>query len=348
MQAQTTIIVSPRDRYSGIAECVQQVIDCTDPPFDLWVLDLGYPARVIAPVRRMLADRPGARIIELGQMIPMDAIRAVRGDIRTDTVVLLDNDSRVTPGWLPPLLADAQPGVAVVSPLTLEREGVDLGATLRNHLCTAELRAVDVGDTTYLIEYKHNRRSPQSELTQRTVPTGTFELHCVMLSTRTLQALELPSAVIREHLDISLQIAARGEKLLAEPKSVVVFDNLGTRMHWYDMRYFWFRWAPRLTRASSDLFAERWGYRFYSERSMYNWVFRRKSFLVARWFHLPIGLANRVTGVLKHIFRRDWDPLPDAEARSRPFPGERPAIQRSHNIYPAGRPLSPSAEVIAS
>src|SRR3546814_9660401 len=70
----------------------------------------------------------------------MDALCEAQPLTDTPAVVLLDNDSRVTEGWLPPLLAAMADGHAVVTPLILEREGVDRGAALRNHLYTGELR----------------------------------------------------------------------------------------------------------------------------------------------------------------------------------------------------------------
>jgi len=328
----TTIIISPRDRYSGLLACVEELYRCTQEPFHLWILDLGYPRKVIDPVRALLAGRENARIIDIGLVAPMDAVRAVRDGVTTSSVVLLDNDSRVTPGWLPPLLAALRDGAAVVSPLILEREGLDRGAPLRNHLHTAELRVVDVDGTPYLIEQKHHRRADVAELSRERTATGTFELHCVLFSTTTFKAIEIPSMVIREHLDISLQISARGEKLVVEPASVVTFDNLATRMEFDDMRFFFYRWNRRLTADSSRLFERRWGYNFYSEQSMYNWVFRRKTFLLARWLGVPTGLANQLTNVAKRLLRRDWDPLPDPEGASRSLLAAGVPPQLSHEI----------------
>jgi len=53
-------------------------------------------------------------------------------------------------------------------------------------------------------------------------------------------------------------------------------------------------------------------------------------FLWARWFGLPIGIANRITSVAKRLFRRDWDPLRDPEAASRRFPDGTAPLQSSH------------------
>lgn len=327
-----TIIINPRDRYSGLLECIKQLYRCTELPFTLWVLDLGYPAELMAAVRDWLVDKDDTHIIELGLCAPMDALREVRAGIQTPRVVLLDNDSRVSPGWLPPLLAAMQPGVGVVSPLVLEREGLDEGAELRNHLYTAELRMVEVGEQTYLIEQKHYRRTPVPEIPQQRTPSGTFELHCVLFDTDTFKAIELPSMVVREHLDIALQIFGRGERIVVEPASVISFDNLATRMNLADMRYFFHRWSRRLTEHSANLFERRWGYRFYSERAMYTWVFRRKTFLLARWIGLPVSTANVLTKAAKRLFCRDWDPLPNAEEASRPVSSSGALPQRDHAI----------------
>ncbi|NLG60025.1 MAG: glycosyltransferase family 2 protein [Gammaproteobacteria bacterium] len=332
MDPAVTIIITPRDRYSGLDECIETVYRHTPEPFRLWILDLDYPRSVIGPVRKRWQGRPEVRFFELGLRMPMDALRQVQPLVQTRTVVLLDNDSRVTGGWLPPLLRAIADGNALVTPLILEREGVDRGAELRNHLYSGELRVVDVEGTPYLIEHKHMRRAEVEAIPDRRARTGTFELHCVMIDGQVFKDIELPSMVIREHLDISLQMAAMGHTMVVEPESVIHFDNLGTRMALSDMRYFFFRWGRGLTGTSSRLFERRWGYNFYSEQSMYNWVVRRKAFLVSRWLGAPIGLSNLATQVVKKLFCKDWDPLPDAEAASRPLLAAGVPPQRCHDL----------------
>lgn len=332
MDPVVTIIITPRDRYSGLDECVDAVYRHTPQPFRLWIMDLDYPASVIAPVRERLQGRPEVRFFELGLRTPMDALREAQPLVDTPAVVLLDNDSRVTEGWLAPLLGALGDGHAVVSPLILEREGVDRGAPLRNHLYTGEIRVVEVEGTPYLIEHKHFRRTEVPDLPRDRTGTGTFELHCVLFDGEVFRRIELPSMVIREHLDMSLQVAAMGRTMVVEPRSVIHFDNLGTRMALSDMRFFFYRWGRKLTAPSSRLFERRWGYRFYSEQAMYNWVVRRKAFLAARWFGAPIGIANRATQVAKRLFCRDWDPLPDPEAVSRPLLAGGVPAQRSHDL----------------
>lgn len=326
-QASVTVIISPRDRYSGIIECIENLYRCTPEPFELKVLDLAYPAPLKRQIHALLNDKANAEVIDLGLIIPMDALKQIRDTITTPYTMLLDNDSNVTPNWLAPLLDTARTtGAAVVNPVTLEKEGVDEGAQLRNHLFTNAIQLVDVEGTEYLIEHKSYRRALPKDIPTDVTESEMFELHGVLFLTQALQEIELPSMVIREHIDIGIQLRQRGYKLVSQPKSVIIFDNLGTRMNWFDIRFFFFRWHPQLTHSASRLFEQRWHYNFYAEHAMYHWVFRRKIFLVCRWLYLPISVSNKVVRVLaklKTLIKPVWNPLADPAALARPAALER-------------------------
>lgn len=317
-----TVVITPRDRYTGIGDCIENLYACTPEPFRLIVADAGYPGPLRREIERTLLGRTNAEIATLGRVIPMEALAAVRGGIDTPYTMHLDNDSDVTPGWLAPLLETAaETGAAIVNPLTLERAGVDEGADLRCHLYTSDIRVVDVEGTPYLIEHKHFRRTPRGGIPQEVRETETFELHGVMFETAALRAIELPRMTIREHIDISMQLRAMGRRQVVDPRSVVEFDNLGTRAALADLAYFNHRWNGRIMRESSDLFAERWGYRFYSERFMYNWAVRRRLYLVLNRFGVPGGVANKVANGWQKAFLPHWDPLKDAVGMSEHFYG---------------------------
>jgi len=318
--AKVTVVITPRDRYSGVIECIENLYAVTDQPFYLKVLDLAYPKAIKKQLVELLADKENAELIEMGLIIPMEAMRAIRGDITTPYVMFLDNDSNVTENWLPPLLKTAEKeNAAIVNPLTLEKEGVDKGAELRNHLYTNEIRVIDVNGTDYLIEDKHYRRALPEDIPEEVASSEMFELHGVLFETQFLNDIELPQMVIREHIDIGIQAKKMGRKILTQPKSVVIFDNLGTRMEYPDMKFFFYRWGKKLTWESSRLFEERWGYKFYAEEAMYHWVFRRRIFLFCRWLHLPISLSNNITRIvakLKTMIKPVWDPIKDPVGNS--------------------------------
>lgn len=322
MNKPVTIVITPRDRYSELYQCVLDLYEYTDPAlFDLLILDLGYPKKHLQLALTALQGKSNYELVGCGRIIPMEAMNKVRPLLMNPLTVFMDNDSRATSGWLEPLIETAQStGAAVVSPVVLERAGVDKGAELRNHLFTTELRVVDVENTPYLIEHKTYRRALPDSLPAQTTETQAFELHCVMFNTEILQSLELPLMTIREHLDIGMQLRSRNLKLLVEPGSKIIFDNLGTRANLSDLKYFNLRWNSKITKKSSDLFQQRWGYRFYSEESIYNWAIRRRLFLLLRWMYLPIGIANSIDRLFFAVRRRVapiWDPLDDPIAKSR-------------------------------
>ncbi|WP_394171954.1 glycosyltransferase family 2 protein [Thalassotalea litorea] len=318
-----TIIISPRDRYSGVLECIRLVYKYTPEPFTLMVLDLGYPTQVREKIERLLTPHDNASIINLGLMTPMRALARVRDRIDTQFVMLLDNDSQITEGWLPPLLEVVKDeNVAVVNPLTLEKEGVDQGAMLRTHLYTNEIRSIEVAGVQYLIESKSFRRSLPETLPKEIRASDMFELHGVLFRTNILKTIEIPDMVIREHIDIGLQLHRMGKKVLSQPNSVVIFDNLGTRMTLSDMRYFFHRWSKKRCWHSAREFERRWGLNFYSEDAMYLWVFRRRVFLICRWLYLPIPIANKITGAAARIynwFNPIYEPLEDPIGQSERF-----------------------------
>ncbi|OMH25775.1 glycosyltransferase family 2 protein [Motiliproteus sp. MSK22-1] len=310
---QVTIVISPRDRFSGLADCIDNVYQHTDESlFDLIIVDLGYPRKEIQQARARIETKSNARIISYGLMIPMESLRKVRDEINTPYTFLLDNDSRVSPDWLPPLIETGDStGAAVISPLTLEKDGVD-GAYLRNHVYTVEIRTVEVEGKQYLIEHKPYRRELPENMPKETAPTQAFELHGVMFNTKILKEIELPQMAIREHLDIGMQLRAKGEKLFADPRSVIYFDNLGSRAELKDLLYFNYRWNRKIGQESHDLFEKRWGYKWYAEQAVYFWCMRRRLYLILRWAYIPIPVANIIDRVVSSIRRRlfpIWDPL---------------------------------------
>jgi GT2 family glycosyltransferase len=316
-----TIVITPRDRYSKVAQCVEDLFAFTDESlFDLVILDLGYPSKDLQPALNFLAGKSNYRVFSYGLMIPMEAMSRVRSELQTELVVFIDNDTRVLEGWLPPLIdAARETGAAVISPVTLEAAGVDEGEELRTHLFTNALHVLEVDRKPYLIEHKPFRRALPDELPTHICDTESFELHCVMFRVEELNDLELPMMTIREHLDIGMQLRLKGKRLIVQPASRVLFDNLGTRARLSDLRYFNLRWNGRVTKSSSDLFEKRWGYRFYSEQAIYNWAVRRRTFMLLRWLGAPIGLANlvdRVVGAVRRRIHPVWDPVEDPEGKA--------------------------------
>ena len=108
--------------------------------------------------------------------------------------------------------------------------------------------------------------------------------------------------VVREHIDIGLQLHRLGIAVWCEPKSRVHFDNIHERPSLGDLRFFFYRWREGLIDHSHDLFEQRWGYRFYNERFMNNWAFRRKVFSVCRFLCIPQSVSDLAARGLGKLF----------------------------------------------
>jgi hypothetical protein len=135
-----------------------------------------------------------------------------------------------------------------------------------------------------------------------------------MFRTDAFDNIELPYMTIREHLDIGMQLTAKGELLFAEPKSIIYFDNLGTRGELNDLKYFNYRWNAKIAKYSHELFEKRWGYKWYGEQAIYYWCVRRRIYMLLRWLYIPIPAANFIDRLVSSIKRRIspiWDPIPN-------------------------------------
>lgn len=320
MSAQVTVVVVPRDRFSSVIACTRSILENTPEPIRLVYLDFGYSPGQLAKIRQLAKDIP-LDIVPCGRTIPMAAFREYLPKITTPYVAWVDNDTYVMPGWLTQMLQHASQGARVILPLTLEREGLDIDSRkipVRNHVSHAELRSVEVNGQTYVFDYKPFRRAAPEELPQEPHTIDFFELHTFFAETEVLRQLDLPDMVVREHVDIGIQLSKMGIDIWSDPKAIVHFDNIHERPTWRDLKFFFFRWDEKLINQSHALFFQRWGYKFFNEQFMKNWAFRRKVYSVCRFFWLPSGLSDFASRVLNKLFRPriptelSHDPLADS------------------------------------
>ena len=306
MPEAVTIVVVPRDRFSSVEACVRSIIENTGVPFRLVILDLGYSRATLARLRALGEGLP-LEVVPCGRTSPMDAFRRCLARIETRYTCWVDNDTFVTPGWMTALLHSAEvEGKRVLLPLTFEREGLDIDArrlSLRVHISHAELRKVTVAGTEYVFDYKPFRRAAKEDMPSGPWIVDFFELHTFFAETAILRQLDFPPMVVREHVDIGIQLNRLGIPIWCEPRAEVIFDNIHTRPTIEDLQFFFFRWSDRLVDRSHALFEQRWGWRFYNEQFLKNWAFRRRVFSLARFCFLPHQAADLLSRVMVKLFR---------------------------------------------
>jgi hypothetical protein len=306
---QVTIVVVARDRFSSAPDCTRSIVENTAEPVRLVFLDFGYSKAQLTGIREAAGKVP-LEVVPCGRTIPMAAFRNLLPKIETPYTAWVDNDTFVTPGWLTALLAraapDADPRARVILPVTLEREGLDVDRRkipLRNHISHAEIRTVEIDGQTFVFDHKPYRRAAPEDLPQEPHKVDFFELHTFIAETDVLRQLDLPDMVVREHVDIGIQLARLGIDIWCEPGSRVHFDNIHERPTLADLRFFFFRWDEKLIDRSHDAFEERWGYRFVNERFMKNWAYRRKVYSLCRFAGLPQRLSDLAARVLNRVWR---------------------------------------------
>jgi glycosyl transferase family 2 len=305
MSIPVTIVIVARDRFSSLPACVTAILAHTDVAYKLLILDFGYARSDLDAVRRLCAERQ-VEIIPVGRTIPMVAFAQVLPRIDTPFTAWVDNDTYVAEGWLSTLLDRAARGERVILPVTFEREGLDIDPRkipLRNHVSHAELRKVSVNGRTLVFDHKPFRRAAPEELPQEPHVVDFFELHAFFAETAVLRQLDYPPMVVREHIDLGLQLHKLGIPIWGEPKSHVIFDNIHERPTRQDLAFFFFRWQDKFINQAHDLFEQRWGWRFYNEQFMQNWAFRRRVYSVCRYLAVPQKPADLASRVLVKLFR---------------------------------------------
>ena len=307
-----TIVVVPRDRFSSVKECTRSIIANTAEAYHLVFLDFGYSRRTLTQLRALCA-KVSFEIVPCGRTIPMTAFREFVPRITTKYTCWVDNDTFVTPGWMTRLLRSAETeGMRVILPLTFEREGMDVDSrhlTMRVHISHSELRKVTVDGQELVFDHKPFRRAAREDVPAGPWTIDFFELHTFFAETAILQQLDFPAMVVREHIDIGIQLHRLGIPIWCEPRAEVVFDNIHLRPTIEDLRFFFFRWSDELVDESHRRFEERWGWRFYNEQFLRNWAFRRRVFSVARFCFVPNRLADLISRAAVKYLR---PPIPQA------------------------------------
>jgi len=302
-----TIVVVPRDRFSSVEASTRSIIANTPGvAFKIAFLDFGYAAATKRALATICVDVP-MEIVDCGRSIPMDGFRDYLPRVTTKYTCWVDNDTFVTEGCIARLIKSAEEEeMRAILPLTFEREGLDIDTRRlekRVHISHSELRKVTVEGREYVFDYKPYRRASKEEVPPGPWTIDFFELHTFFAETELLRQIDYPSMVVREHVDIGIQLHRLGVPIWCEPRAEVIFDNIHSRPTYEDLKFFFYRWSDPFIDKSHALFEQRHGWRFFNEQFMKQWAFRRRVFSVARFCFVPHKLADLLSRVMVKLFR---------------------------------------------
>src|SRR5687768_680927 len=307
-----TLVVVPRERFTAARESLESIYAHTTEPFRLVYVDGGSPPYLRDYVAQQAQQRGFDLIRTEHYLSPNHARNLGLRRVTTKHVVFVDNDVIVTPGWLQALVDCAEAtGAAIVGPLTCQGIPVHEIIHCAGGFVKVTEEVVDGVTIRRLTDglYLQGRRIRDVRSELRRQATGLAEFHCVLVRTDFLHDIGLLDEQLlntREHVDLCLTAAARGESVYFEPAALVTYTS-AARMAWSDLPYYALRWSDAWERASLARLQTKWNLAadIYFSKKLARVGWRRQVMiarpLVAR-LRLPRG-RTRAEGIVMHIER---------------------------------------------
>jgi GT2 family glycosyltransferase len=260
MEAQVTIVVVPRERFSCTQESLESIYENTEFPFKLIYVDGNSPTKV----QRYLETQAQAKNFQIVRtdyyLSPNHARNIGLSQVDTKYVVFADNDVVVSPGWLNALVNCAEEtGATVVGPLMCEKKPIHQ----RVHFAGGESRIVtDIKGRRHLREkmYKQGQQVADLRPQLQRKKTELAEFHCVLVRTEIFEKIGLLDEGMlntKEHLDFCITVAEAGGSVYFEPDCLVTYVP-GPPLELTDIPFFMLRWSDAWQKASLDRLREKW------------------------------------------------------------------------------------------
>ncbi|MBW4645949.1 MAG: glycosyltransferase [Goleter apudmare HA4340-LM2] len=299
LNAQVTIVATPRERFSYARASLESIFQYTQIPFQLIYVDGNSPLQVRQYLEAKAQEKGFSLIRTDYYLSPNRARNLGLAEVNTKYVVFVDNDVIVSPGWLESLIRCAEEtGATVVGPLMCHEQPVHEVV----HCAGGETHIIrDATGRRRLREkmYKQGHRvsdvRPQVQRTQ----TELCEFHCMLVRTQIFQQLGVFDESMlntKEHLDFCMSVAQTGGTVYLEPESLITYVP-GPPLEWTDLHYYMLRWSDAWELASLNRLREKWdlaedGY-FQHKYKALGWR-RRDTILmpVVRW--LTLGIRNQM------------------------------------------------------
>jgi GT2 family glycosyltransferase len=255
-----TVVMSPRERFSGIQRSIDSLYEAPGEPFAFICVDGCSPSWV----RRHLAAearRRGFRLIRTEHYLtPNEARNIALSEVKTKYVVFIDNDVVFGPGWLSALKRCAEEtGAEVVSPL------ICIGEPIHSQIHFAGGAAAITNESGKRIfreahRFGHRRLSQVRAMLFRQ-PTELAEFHCMFVKKEVfgrVGPLDEQLKGIHEHIDLCLKVRETGGIVMFEPDAVVTYLWGVLPLRLSDLPFFFYRWSDEWALDSELYFHRKW------------------------------------------------------------------------------------------
>lgn len=254
-----TIVVVPRERFSGTRRSLESIYEHTQHPFDLVYVDGGSPLEIRAYLEKASREHRFSLIRTDYILTPNEARNLGVGKVDTEYVVFIDNDVTVSPGWLTALMKCAEEtGAWVVGPLYLiGPPGTDVVHMAGGGMSFDQ----EGGRRVFHEDHRHaNQKLADVASEIRCERCDMVEFHCMLVRRDVFDRLgPLDEGLMssREHLDLCLLVGEAGGTVYFEPAALVTYTPSRTLIP-ADRSYYLLRWSPEWNRRTLTRFAEKW------------------------------------------------------------------------------------------
>jgi Glycosyl transferase family 2 len=289
----STIIMVPREAFASTPESVTNVCQHAENGARMLVVDAGAPRPLQRRLEALAALHDFALLRIDRYLTPNQARNLAMQHVTTPYAIFVDNDVRVSSGWLEAMeRCAAETGAAVVTPMTIT---VELGRSVVHQMGgDAHITERD-GRRTLQNSHLHQGDAPEDHASTTRRATEESEFHCALVDTSWLHKLggldeELYS--LFEHTDLCMHIRAAGGSVWFEPTSIVSYGR-PRFIDRHDRRYYVLRWCEDWNARSGKRFQSVWHLDVDPALEAANWAKTRRRYAY-RPFTTPFNRLGRV------------------------------------------------------
>ena len=275
MSKRSTIIVSPRERFTSVIDSLESLFQTIPPETRVIVIEGESPALVKSALLD-LKNRRNFDLVSLGHMVIPNEARNIGGRMAdTEFIVFADNDIKYEPFWLERLEANADKyNSDAVAPL------IFIGPSDKKliHHAGGKLELIKKGGRDVLIERHRLMNRPFADVEEALdqeapVKNEVCEFHCALMKLDFFHRLGGfdERLITREQMDFALRIKDLGAKITFEKDSHVTYMAF-EKFDPQDLPYHLFRWSDSRAVESIEVFEETWGIPLNRRAIRFNWI----------------------------------------------------------------------------
>lgn len=293
-----TIGFVPREQFSTTKRSLETLLERTNEPFNLVVVDGGSPADIRDYLREASRTHDFLLIRNEEFITPTQARNLVLDHVQTQYVAFVDNDVLVQRDWLRNLVECAEKTAAwVVGPLYCEFEP----EANRIHMFGGEVGIRETAEGTPEYHELHNlAHVPLDKVTDplTATPTQLIEFHTVLVRMEAFKHtghFDDGFFSHAEHGDFCLQVTKAGGEIWVEPKSIITYAP-PKHLSGEDRNYFLLRWSEAWCAASYQRMSEKYGVPLKSKgvKRGHRWLAMHRRFSMPWLFRLKRKLGSKL------------------------------------------------------